>query len=199
MLPVLMIIGVVRLWTVRGPAWTQPITGPLAAIFLVAVSGFPPGELGLTTAGFWYGVSAVAVITLGYAIAVRLPVARRFFRTDYPRPRYTALVAVPLATVVFEEVAFRGVLWTLISREHGTAWATGVTAVLFGLWHLGPARPWTDALATGVAGVLLGVLRGLSGGLLTPVLAHWAADGIGVLAAARVARSRRDASDTCAP
>ncbi len=117
---------------------------------------------------------------------VRLPAARRFFRTDYPRPWYTALVSVPLATVVFEEVAFRGVLWGLIDRDHGPIWATGVTALLFGLWHLGPGRPWTDALATGAAGVVLGTLRAVGGGVVAPMLVHWAADGLGVLAASRV-------------
>ncbi|GAA2888717.1 hypothetical protein Acy02nite_70670 [Actinoplanes cyaneus] len=131
---------------------------------------------------------------MGYAVAVRLPAARRFFRTTYDRPWYTALVSVPLATVVVEEVAFRGVLWGLIDRDHGPVWATGVTALLFGLWHLAPERPWTDALFTAVAGVVLGVLRALGGGLLAPVLVHWAADGLGVLAAARVSRSRTQRS-----
>jgi uncharacterized protein len=187
---VLAIIIAVRIWARTGPGWAQPVTGPLAAALLVTVSGLTSAQAGLRLSGFWYGLCGATIIAMGYAVAVRVPAARRFFRTTYDRPWYTALVSVPLATVVVEEVAFRGVLWGLIDRDHGPVWATGVTALLFGLWHLAPERPWTDALFTAVAGVVLGVLRALGGGLLAPVLVHWAADGLGVLAAARVSRSR---------
>ncbi|MFL6168445.1 MAG: CPBP family intramembrane glutamic endopeptidase, partial [Ornithinibacter sp.] len=50
-----------------------------------------------------------------------------------------AFVVVPLGVVVFEEVAFRGVLWGLVGVEHGTLLAAVVTSVLFGLWHVLPA------------------------------------------------------------
>jgi membrane protease YdiL (CAAX protease family) len=185
---VLLIMVAVRLWTGLGPGWAQPVTGPAAAALLIAISGLPAGDAGLTLSGFWYGVSGAVLVAIGYAVAVRVPATRRLFRTGYPRPWFTALVSVPLATVVFEEVAFRGVLWGLLEQEHGPLWATGVTAVLFGLWHLGPGRPWTDAVVTGLAGVVLGALRLLGGGLAAPVLVHWAADGLGVLAAARVTK-----------
>lgn len=183
---VLAIIVAVRIWARLGPGRAQPITGPLAATLLVTVSGLTSGQAGLTVSGWGYGLGGATIIAIAYAIAVRLPAARRFFRRDYDRPWYTALVSVPLATVVFEEVAFRGVLWGLIDRDHGAFWATGVTALLFGLWHLAPERPWTDGLATAASGVVLGALRALGGGLLAPVLVHWAADGLGVIAAARV-------------
>jgi membrane protease YdiL (CAAX protease family) len=195
-LAVLTIIGLVRIWTRFGPGWAQPITGPPAAALLVAVAGLDSGRAGLTISGFWYGVSGAVLVAAGYVVATRLPAARGLFRTTYARPWYTALVSVPLATVVFEEVAFRGVLWGLIDREHGPAWATGVTAVLFGLWHLAPERPWTDAVFTAVAGVVLGVLRDVGGGLVAPVLVHWAADGLGVLAAVRVAAVRDRSAGT---
>ncbi|WIM94243.1 type II CAAX endopeptidase family protein [Actinoplanes oblitus] len=185
----LLIMVAVRLWTGFGPGWAQPVTGPLAAASLVAVSGLTSGQVGLALSGFRYALGGVLAIGLGYAVAIRVPAARRFFGTSYERPWYTSLVAIPLATVVFEEVAFRGVLWGTIDRDHGPVWATGVTAVLFGLWHLGPGRPWTDAVVTGVAGVVLGALRFLGGGLLAPALVHWAADGLGVAAAVRVRES----------
>ncbi|AEV86550.1 abortive infection protein [Actinoplanes sp. SE50] len=183
------IIGLVRLWTRFGPGWAQPVTGPLAAALLITVSGRTARQAGLTVSGWRYAAAAVVLIGVGYAVAVRLPAARRLFRTTYDRPWLTALIEVPLATVVFEEVAFRGVLWSLLDRDHGAVAATAVTAVLFGLWHLAPERPWTDAVVTGVAGVLLGVLRAVGGGLLAPALVHWAVDGIGVLAAAHVTRT----------
>lgn len=186
LIAVVAIIVAVRLWARFGPA--RAITGPVAAALLVAVSGLTPGEAGFTISGLWYGLSAGTVIALAYLVLTHVPAARRFFRRGYPRPYYTALVSVPLATVVFEEVAFRGVLWGLIHRHHGPFWATAVTAVLFGLWHLAPERPWTDAVATAGAGVVLGTFRAVGGGLLAPAVIHWAADGLGVLAASRVTR-----------
>ena len=37
------------------------------------------------------------------------------------------------------KVAFRGVLWGLLEVEHGAAWASAVSSVLFGAWHVLPA------------------------------------------------------------
>jgi membrane protease YdiL (CAAX protease family) len=191
---VLAIVVAVRIWARFGPGWAQPITGPAAAALLIAVSGLTSSQAGLTLSGWGYALGGLAVIAIGYAVAIRIPAARRFFRTSYPRPWLTALLSVPLATVVVEEVAFRGVLWGLVDRGHGPIWATAVTALLFGLWHLAPERPWTDAIVTGVSGVVLGLLRAAGGGLVAPALVHWAVDGLGVLAAARLARR----GDQCA-
>ena len=116
----------------------------------------------------------------------------------------TALVLVPLATVLPEEVAFRGVLWGQLAQWRGELWATAGSAALFGLWHVLPAlemarrnvllrgRGGRTALltiaatvvATAFAGVLLAELRHRTGSLLAPVGLHWAVNGLGVLAAA---------------
>ncbi len=111
---------------------------------------------------------------------------------------------VPLATVVFEEVAFRGVLWGLFEVAHGALWATVVSALLFGLWHVLPAvdgarqnsptarvaradllRQVAGTIVfTALAGLVFGVLRDRSGSLLAPGLLHWATNGLGIVAAA---------------
>jgi membrane protease YdiL (CAAX protease family) len=117
-------------------------------------------------------------------------------------------VTVPLGTVVFEEVAFRGVLWGLIAQARGPGWATAVSSVLFGLWHVLPALQLARTNAalqaaapggrrilvavlgtvafTTLAGVVFAELRRGTGSLLAPVGLHWATNGLGVLAAARV-------------
>jgi uncharacterized protein len=110
---------------------------------------------------------------------------------------------------VFEEAAFRGVLWGLIAHDHGPVWATSVSSVLFGLWHVLPASDLArtnTALQAGrrsgrrritltvlgtvafttVAGIVFAELRRASGSLLAPIGLHWATNGLGVLAAARV-------------
>jgi membrane protease YdiL (CAAX protease family) len=141
-----------------------------------------------------------------------VPALHRFFLdTRYRlglRPAFgAAFLSVPLGTVVFEEVAFRGVLWALVEDRAGAAWATAVTAVLFGLWHVLPALDLartnsavagsgrrtrlTVALAgtvlfTTAAGVLFAELRRRSGSLLAPMLLHWATNAAGVLGSALV-------------
>ena len=49
---------------------------------------------------------------------------------------FTAFVRIPLGTVLFEEIAFRGVLWALLARHLGRWWVLGITSVLFGMWHV---------------------------------------------------------------
>jgi len=155
---------------------------------------------------------AAGLVAVGYAVAAMIPGTHRFFRDTRYRlglgpAVYTAFVAVPLGTVVFEEVAFRGVLWGLVEDAYDAAAATVVTSILFGLWHvlpalaaartnaaLGPSGPGSGpgrtVLATvaftTVAGVVFAELRRRTGSLLAPVLLHWAANGIGVLVSARL-------------
>ncbi|MBB2944541.1 hypothetical protein FB565_004270 [Actinoplanes lutulentus] len=190
----LSVMVVVRIWNRTGPGWAQPITGPLAAALLVLLTGVPPA-LGT---GYGYALTGVLVIAACYGLALLIPPTRRALAAQYfPTPWRTAILEIPLATVVFEEIAFRGVLWTLIDRQHGPVWATGVTAVLFGLWHISPDPALRSQLGTvaftTIAGVAFGLLRDVSGGLLAPVAVHWAANGLGVLASTAVrARSGDD-------
>jgi membrane protease YdiL (CAAX protease family) len=119
----------------------------------------------------------------------------------------TALVVIPLATVLPEEIAFRGVLWGLVTRDRGARVATITTSVLFGLWHVLPSLRLNEVnpavaavvgdgwpavvvavsgavLFTGLAGVLFCELRRRSGSLLAPIGLHWAVNGLGVLVSA---------------
>lgn len=181
------LMAVMRVWNHRGPARWQPVTGPLGAIALLGLGAAAGVDVGLGggTAGIRYAAAAVVAVGVAYLGALVVPVARRALRSaPIARPAWrTALVDVPLATVAFEEAAFRGVLWGLIDRGHGALWATGVTALLFGLWHAGRGQ-WGAVLFTAAAGVVFGLLRDAGGNLLAPVALHWAANGFGVLAAA---------------
>ncbi|MDI6097325.1 CPBP family intramembrane metalloprotease [Actinoplanes sp. NEAU-A12] len=184
---VLLIMVAVRVWNRRGPARAQPFTGPLAAALLVAVSGLTPDEVGLTRAGWGYALVAFLIVAAGYGIALLIPAARRALGArNHPNPVRKALLGVPLATVIFEEIAFRGVLWTLLYHDHGAVWAYVVTAVLFGLWHL-PAP--AEVAFTTLAGFVLSFLREVGGGLIAPFVLHWTANGLGILASAGARRS----------
>ena len=50
--------------------------------------------------------------------------------------RWTVLVAIPLGTVLPEELAFRGLLLSLLERRWSVPAATLLSSVLFGLWHV---------------------------------------------------------------
>jgi uncharacterized protein len=218
---VLFVLVAVNLWVHVGPDGVHIVTGPLAALLLLALAraaGLSWTELGLggqaLLPGVQYAAVAVVVVAVVYAAGVAIPLTRGAFRdTRYHlglrAALYLSLVAIPLGTVLFEEVAFRGVLWGLLARDFGIPVATVVSAVLFGLWHVLPAvdlarthisvRGVTAAggrrvaftvlatiLFTTLAGVLFAELRRRSGSLVAPIGLHWATNGLGVLAAARV-------------
>jgi membrane protease YdiL (CAAX protease family) len=183
-------------------------------VLVARSAGLTWAELGLGRAalarGAWSGAVAAGLAAVGYGVALAIPATRTAFRdTRYQvgvgSALYAAFVAVPLATVVFEEVAFRGVLWGLLAHDHGALVATSASSVLFGLWHVLPALAATRTNAalragrrrllatvlgtvafTTIAGVVFAELRRRSGSLLAPVGLHWATNGLGVLASAGV-------------
>ncbi|NLD77189.1 MAG: CPBP family intramembrane metalloprotease [Acidimicrobiales bacterium] len=103
------------------------------------------------------------------------------------------LVTIPLATVLVEELAFRGVMHALMRRVWPPALATAVGAALFGLWHVLPTWQTGSAgdvevsrlaaaagtfAATTAAGVVFTWLRERSGSLLSPALLHLATNSV---------------------
>ena len=218
---VLVSLVVVNVWVHVGPRRAHLVTGPLGAVALLAVAraaGLSWAALGLSVSrllpGLAYGAAAVGVIALVYAVGSAVPLTRRaFLDTRYRIPMRAAvlmsLVTIPLSTVVFEEVAFRSVLWGLLEADHGAVTATVWTSVLFGLWHILPALVVTDTstvikdsgpagrrrmvltvlgtvVFTALAGVVFAELRRRSGSLVAPLLLHWATNGLAVVAASRL-------------
>jgi membrane protease YdiL (CAAX protease family) len=197
------------------------VLGPCGAIVLLVVArwaGLSWGELGLGR-GTWrrglvWALGAIGAVAVVLAAGAALPATRSAFRDtryhlDAGHALLTAFVLIPLGTVLFEEVAFRGVLWGLIRRGRATWIATGVSSALFGLWHvlssLGLAKSdqaigstlgtgttgqalsvLGTVLFTGLAGVVFCELRRRSGSLLASVGLHWATNGLAVLAAASI-------------
>jgi uncharacterized protein len=201
--------------------------GPVGAAGLALAArraGLSWAELGLG-AGTWrrglaWALAVIGAVAVIYAIGAALPLTRGAFRdTRYHlslgNALLTAFVLIPLGTVLFEEVAFRGVLWGLLRRARGSWTATIVSSALFGLWHVlpslhlaadnqavasavGTSRSGTvlsvlaTALFTGLSGVVFCELRRRSGSLLAPAGLHWATNGLAVLASAALwARSPR--------
>jgi CAAX protease family protein len=195
-----------------------PVNATATAALLLAARarGTSWDELGLDPRrlrpGARWGGTGAAVVGAGYAVALAVPAVRPLLadaRVTGLHPRALAarvLVRIPVGTVLWEEVAFRGVLHPALRRVLPGRQAAGVAAALFGLWHVAPtlqglalndlaAAPARRAGAVaaaclGTAGVdvLFTELRRRSGSLLAPALLHLAANDLGALAAAATGR-----------
>jgi uncharacterized protein len=169
-------------------------------------SGLAWAELGLARsrlpAGARWGGVCAALVLVAYAVALAVPALRplladaRAEGLDGPAVAVRALVRVPLGTVVWEEVAFRGVLLAVACRLLPLRAAVALSCAVFGLWHVRPTLSGLAAndlagglLATGTAVLLFAWLRLRSGSLLAPVLLHLATNSLGVLAAAAATRA----------
>jgi uncharacterized protein len=197
------------------------VVGPIGAAGFLAIArwaGLSWQEVGLGR-GTWrpgliWAAGAIGAVAVVFAIGAALPATRDAFRDTryhlgWEHTLLTAFLLIPLGTVLFEEVAFRGVLWGLLRRAHGTLTATVVSSALFGLWHVLPSLGLaTDnqaigstvgkgksgeaiavlatVLFTGLAGVVFCELRRRSGSLLASIGLHWATNALGVLAAAAI-------------
>ena len=219
------VLVAVNVWVHYGPSRWQPVAGPLIALLLLLLArwaGLSWAQLGLgrgtLVAGLVWGGVATGLVAGAYLVGLTVPPSRRLFldvrhRVGPARAVRRALLVVPLGVVVLEEVAFRGVLWGLLEVEHGAAWATAVSSMLFGAWHVlpavdgarasnGPDEPTArralvrqvvgTVVFTTVAGLVFALLRQWSGSLLAPFLLHWATNGLGVLAAAWAWTAHRD-------
>jgi uncharacterized protein len=161
--------------------------------------------------GLRWGVGAVVAIAVvvwaGVAFAEALPfvptlLADERAQLEGAELAIAVLVRIPLGTALFEEVVFRGLLLAVFLRCCPPRVAVLASSVVFGLWHIAPtavslelngatptsaagmaAIAGTVALTT-VAGLAFTWLRWRSGSLLAPVLAHWATNALGLLAAA---------------
>ncbi|GAC56200.1 hypothetical protein GOHSU_04_00690 [Gordonia hirsuta DSM 44140 = NBRC 16056] len=200
-----------------GSTWSRWIIAAiaLAATGLALGAGLTPDDLGLSRSSLrrgagWAGV-IVVVVVLVIAVGLAVPPIRELFRNEayssLPWAVLSALVLIPLQTVVPEELLFRGILLGALARRHRAWVAVLVQALLFGLWHivsstgLAAGNPGIgNTVGDGTAGVLLGVLgavvfttvagalfgwlRMRTGSLLPSIAMHWAANGAGAIAAA---------------
>ena len=188
------------------PGWdiVSAIAAAAAVVGLARSRGLPWQAIGLGSgtwaSGLRWGGGSVLVVLVFYASSLVLPFTRDV-TNDLAAPAgqsvwVTALLLVPLRTVILEELTFRGALWGLLERRSGSRWALVGTAVAFGFWHVAPAMSLasrTDSsvgmaivavvVFTFLSGLLLGELRRRSGSILASAAFHWATNGFGLIAA----------------
>ena len=116
---------------------------------------------------------------------------------------FRLVVQIGFATVLCEELAFRGVLFVLLNRTFATPYTVALDAAAYGRWHVvlqlnafagqqGVRRAAAAAggvIAYGLLGVALAVLRQRAGGLAAPIVAHGLLD-IGMFAGMYLRRMR---------
>jgi membrane protease YdiL (CAAX protease family) len=213
---VVAVLASVNMLDVFGPTATSLVLGLPVTIGLVVLSrrsGLSWADLGLARhtwrRGTVVAVGSILLVAAVYGVAAALPATHAAFvdaRYQLPvgKALFTALVVIPIGTVIVEEIAFRGVLMGMITRRRGVRWGMGSSSALFGLWHILPslglahvnaavggiagsgavARVGVVAVAvafTAIAGLLLGELKRRSGSLLASAGLHWAVNGVGVL------------------
>lgn len=193
------------------PTWRVRATEGLSLLVVARLSGLTWDQLGLSrdraASGLRWALGAVAVVAPVYLVGVLVPGIRPAFQDaryhlSVPDALHSGFVAIPAGTVLLEEIAFRSVLWGMLSRHLSTRQVLGTTSALFGLWHVLPARHLTagnpavsgtvgdgqDRLIvaatvafTTLGGLVFGELRRRSGSVLAGAGAHWATNALGVL------------------
>lgn len=201
------------------PSWAYVPWNLMMAFVLLLIAhwaGFGTKAIGLDIRN-WHrpvalGLLLAALTALIFTIGMLLPATRDAFldtrasRNSLAMMLYQVLIRIPLGTVVLEEIAFRGVLPTLMGAAPAIRWRWWPVlgaSFLFGLWHILPSIGLTsgnaavadvlggDQLAATVlavvsmtaAGVALCGLAWVGKGIKTTMLLHWATNSLGFVAA----------------
>ena len=146
--------------------------GGVFAVSLLAVAiaaGWRPGPPRLAAVAL--GAAGGGVLIGSWLIAGGSPVIE-IAPTNAGLAIWTPLVAV---VAVAEEVAMRGALFDTIRSGWGDGVALAATTILFAVLHV-PLYGVGSLPLDLAAGMLLGGLRIVSGGVLAPALAHVLAD-----------------------
>jgi CAAX protease family protein len=188
-------------------------TNVAAGVALVALarrSGCSWDDLGLDRRhvgrGLAVGGAAAAAAVVAMLVGAATPATQGLF-DDARVPAdaggwerlYQTVIRIPVGTVAFEEVAFRGVLLALLRQRLSTTAAVAVDSALFGLWHIVPTLATARAngivgvgriglvagsvVATAIGGVGFCALRARGRHLLAPAMLHLGFNDAGYLLA----------------
>ncbi len=158
----------------------------------------------MSARGWRRGAGAFGVVVAGYTAALSIPVVRDRLAAVTDRQAEVGVaewvsVHIPIGTAYSEELIFRGTLDLLLDRTAGPV-GKWCGALVFGLWHINPARAAGDSVAATVAATTLGGLvfswlGRRSDSATAPALAHLALNAGGALAP-HVARAMGRQSST---
>ncbi len=160
--------------------------------------------------GLIVGGAVMGFISIGIVIGIAIPATREIFRDDRVIDHSIlwalgqAFIRIPLATALYEEVLFRGVVFGMLVRRNSPLVAAIWTSLLFGFWHILPTLDTIDTnpagdLFSGAIGVVLAIIGAVGGTMLAglgflwlrlfanstaaPVLAHIGTNSLAMLGA----------------
>lgn len=116
------------------------------------------------------GILAVGVACVIAAVAAQFPASREQMNSVLDYARFASLPLVALITLInglSEELFFRGALYAAIGERYPVLWTTG----LYALTTTVTGNPML-VLAAVILGVLVGLQRRVTGGILAPMLTH---------------------------
>ena len=116
------------------------------------------------------GLVLGAVFVIGSLVVREIPALRELVNSVLAHARYGAIVpivAVTLLNGVAEEVFFRGALFAAIGRRH----AVLISTVIYAAATIATGNPML-VFAAFLLGLVLGLQRRASGGILAPILTH---------------------------
>lgn len=157
-----------------------PLTAGLAAVWLIGGLGSGPLHLGrisfrgqlrrpvLTPVAI--GLAAAAVFVLGALVVREIDPLRALTEDVLAHARYGSLplvAAVTLLNGVAEETFFRGALFAALGERHPVLTSTAIYAMV----TVATGNPML-VFAASALGVVLGLQRRASGGILAPTLTH---------------------------
>jgi membrane protease YdiL (CAAX protease family) len=153
--------------------------------------------------GIKYGGLLAGAILSGFLIVYLL------HKSTFRDPRYhqslslafyAALILLPLKTVLFEELAFRGLFPALsLKIKHSRMFATAISSAAYGAWHLVHLQGSGNAviagnvsaprflvlfltfIATTFAGIIFCELRWRSGSLAASIIVHWSINACAII------------------
>jgi hypothetical protein len=117
------------------------------------------------------GLAAVAVFTLGALVIAQIPPLRSSVDAVLDHARYGSLPVIAVITLVngvAEELFFRGGLYAAVGRDHHPVL---VSTAIYTLTTVATGNVML-VFAAAVLGVLVGLQRRVSGGVLAPILTH---------------------------
>lgn len=122
------------------------------------------------------------------------------FNKSFAETIIYALIIIPLATAIFEELLFRGLLLSWLQKSLSFRKSQVFSSTLFGLWHVIPSIGVQTTLisedlkafeqiiiisaivlATFFAGMILCELKNRFNSLYIPIAAHWTINGLGII------------------
>jgi uncharacterized protein len=177
------------------PRW-HPLVQAVFAAMLVTSTRAPLGLRPPALAqGIRYGAAAAAVVGAGAGVGAAIPPVRTAMASqEIPdTPVRWLVLRIPFGTVWSEEASYRAALGSVAAAAFGPTGGRLLQSAAFGLSHIVDARSAGQpvaavVVATGLAGWVFGLLAERSGSIAAPMLAHFAINEAGAVAALAVQR-----------